>query len=39
MERRERSKLGRKGWMEQDSRSHERLRSEQEGESKVLELM
>lgn len=35
----ERSKLGRKGWREQDSGSDEGLRSEQEGERKVLELM
>lgn len=39
MERRVRSKLGRKGWREQDSRLEEGLRSEQEGEREVLELM
>lgn len=34
-----RSKVGREGWNKQDSRSDEGLRSEQEGERKVLELM
>lgn len=39
MERRARSKLGRKAWREQDRGSDEGLRSEREGKRKVLELM
>lgn len=39
LERRVRSKLGRKGWREQDSGSDGGLRSEQEAERKVLEVM